>query len=129
MIPNATLTEIALAGVAMALFVSMWVLCSLGRLESRRRRDQAGLNDLISGERMATLEAVGGLHGRMAALEESVEAMRTPVRPGALNGSTRSQAIKLLRGGQSIEAASSALNLGRKETRLIERVSQLLIRG
>jgi hypothetical protein len=119
------LTYLAGAGVA-GLMSALLALYQQRRQRNRSRRDLEALRGSMERQQMACLEMFSEVNRSLTTLEDGVKSLRETPKSGSLNRSIRTQALQLLRSGQSSDAAASSLGLGRRETRLLERVSQTL---
>ena len=104
---------------AIALLAAHW------RYRARSRQDLNGLRELVEREQTRCADLFLEVKRNLADLEE--ESLQNAPKPGALSRSKRAEAMRLLRSGLSIEAAASSLGIGKREMRLLERVSQTLM--
>lgn len=114
------------AAVAVGLFVTLLSVIWQWRERTVRRREVGALRKSFEKEQMVCIEMFSDVHRTIATLEEGVGSLRAAPKAGGLNRSTRAQAMQLLRAGHSADAAASSLGIGRREMRLLERVSQTL---
>jgi hypothetical protein len=114
------------AVVATGLVATLFSLIWQWRDRKVRRREVEALRKSFEKEQMVCLEMFSSVHRTIATLEEGVVSLRQAPRAGGLNRSTRAQAMQMLRSGHSAEAAASSLGIGKREMRLLERVSQTL---
>lgn len=114
------------AAVAIALVVTLFSLVWQWKDRTVRRREVEALRKSFEKEQMVCLEMFSDVHRTIATLEEGMGALRQAPKSGGLNRSTRAQAMQMLRSGHSADAAASSLGIGRREMRLLERVSQTL---
>jgi hypothetical protein len=110
------------AGILPALFALVWT----ARQRKASGREAEALRKSFEREQMVCLEMFTDVHRKISTFEEGLASLRQMPRAGGLNRSTRAQAMQLLRSGQTADAAASSLGIGRREMRLLERVSWTL---
>ena len=116
---------VAAAGAA-GLIPALAALFMQERQRKRNRRDLEALRGSMERQQMACLEMFSEVNRSVTTLEEGLKGLRESPKAGGLHRSVRMQAMQLLRSGQPADAAASSLGLGRREMRLLERVSQTL---
>jgi hypothetical protein len=121
--------QMALAGAAGLSFLFVPSAAVQWRRRRRNRRELADLREAIERQQMASLEMFSEVHRSVAMLEEGLRGVRETPKAGVLNRSARAQALQLLRSGLSAETAGPSLGIGKREMRLLERVSQTLCRS
>jgi hypothetical protein len=115
-----------LPAASAALLGAAFSLALHWRVRVRNARDLAELKASAARQASFVEESQAGLRGEIAALEELVRSAPEPPRAGALNKSTRTQALQLLRSGVSADTAAYSLGLCKSEVRLLEQVAQSL---
>lgn len=83
------------------------------------------LQSMLREQQVACSGQIAQLGRNVAVLELSAQNIDEAAK-GGLTRSVRSQAMQLLRSGMSPESAASTLGIGRREMRLIARVSRTL---
>jgi hypothetical protein len=109
-----------------ALFLVSLSMLLQWRGRSRSLRELAALRAEMESQKAASTQMLTDLRRGFEGLEETVRTPPEPPRAGGLNRSERAQALQLLRSGMSPESAAAALGMGRREMRLLERVSQTI---
>ena len=111
------------------LLVGIICLVALYRHRARLEKTHGELQRMLLQHQAECSEQIARLGRNVTVLELSAQNVEENGRGLAHHGLTRSirsQAMQLLRSGQSPESAASALGVAKREMRLIARVSRLL---
>jgi hypothetical protein len=121
---NDQVTLAILCTIAAGLVLAIRLLVAQGRYRARIRCDVEELQRQFELERKVCADTFIELKENLARVRE--ENVRETPKAGALNRTTRAEALRLLRSGLAPETAASSLSVGRREMRLLERVAQTL---
>jgi hypothetical protein len=114
-------------GMALTAALAAGWAVALHRRQGRRyRQDLEALRVSMESRQMVCLEMFAEAHRSIASLEERVSVARETPKSGALSRSARAQAMQLLRSGLSADTVAGSVGAGRREIRLLERVSHVL---
>ena len=116
---------VGLAGCLAALFslLALRRYHAIASCESTRLRSEfERLEALCRGQ-------TDSLRRDFTALELSLQNTDEILREGRLNGTSRAQAMRLLRSGMSPDTAAATLGLAQREVKLLAAVAQLLTTG
>jgi hypothetical protein len=131
MIPDPALIA-GVAGCSAALFSLLAVRkyhLAASRDSSRMSEDFERRQTLVADRQELLSQEIAGLRSGISTLESSMQNTGELLRDGRMNGTSRAQAMRLLRSGVTPDTAAATLGVARREIKLLATVSQLLAAG
>jgi len=127
LLPFAVLCSFGLAGVGLS-FLALYQATTLGRAGERRTRER---QSLLEASLESANETVAQLAADVRDLQQQPRVEFAPVPPArpALNISTRSQALRMHRRGDSASQIASALNVPLQEVDLLLKVHRIVLQN
>jgi hypothetical protein len=114
----------AAASLLLVLLPAVLLVAARRRSRTQTRGELECLRASFEREKITSAEALSELKKGLGALENQVRSAPEAPQPGGLNRSARAEALRLLRSGMSPETAAASLGMGKREMRLLERVSR-----
>jgi hypothetical protein len=122
---SSSLSDPGFIAGASAMLGSVFCLLALRKRGAAFERTQAELRAMLRAHKAECSERIEQLGCGVAILELTAQNIDEAGKAG-LTRSVRSQAMQLLRCGTSPDSAASTLGIGRREMRLLARVSRIL---